>query len=72
MPNMNVKFSLKVKGAVIADQNVEYLELSWQEELTRAQLAAHFHCWLNDQTFIERQLPDLKDADYCQLFINPS
>jgi hypothetical protein len=72
MRNMQVKFSLKVKGAIIADQNIEYLELSWQEDLTRTQLAAHFHSWLNDQTFIERQLPDLKNAAYCQLFINPS
>jgi hypothetical protein len=69
---VKVKFSLKVKGAVIANQNVEYLELSWQEELTRTQLAAHFHSWLNDQTFIERKMPDLVNAEYCQLFINPT
>jgi hypothetical protein len=69
---MQVKFILKVKDAVIADKNIEYLELSWQEELTHAQLAAHFHSWLNDQTFIDRKLPDLKNAAYCQLFINPS
>jgi hypothetical protein len=69
---MLVKFNLKVRDAIIADTNVEYLEISWQEELTQRQLAARFHTWLNDQSFIEKKLPDLREAAFCQLSINPS
>ncbi len=68
---MKVQFSLKMKEAWIGDNLVDYLELEWHENLTPVQLAARFHVWLNDQTFIERQMPDLRKATYCQLFINP-
>ena len=68
---MIVQFSLKMKDAWIGDNLVDYLELEWHEDLTPRQLAARFHVWLNDQTFIERQIPDLREAAYCQLFINP-
>jgi len=69
---MNVKFCLKAKDAVIGGREVDYLELSWQEDLTQKELASRFNTWLHDQTFVERNLPDLKEAAYCQLLINPS
>jgi hypothetical protein len=61
-----------MRDALIGDAVVDYLELGWQEELTPRQLAARFQAWLNDSTFIERKLPDLKEAAFCQLFISPS
>ena len=69
---MNVKFCLKASDALIAGKSVDYLELCWQEELTHAQLAERFHTWLYDQAFVERCLPDLREAAFCQLLINPS
>ncbi len=68
---MNVRFCLKMKNAHIGEDIIDFLELEWHEELTPRQLAARFHVWLNDQDFVERQLPDLKEAAYCQLSINP-
>jgi hypothetical protein len=70
--NMTVKFCLKMKDAIINGTSINYLEVAWEEELTARELAARFHVWLNDQTFIERKLPDLENATFCQLFINPS
>jgi hypothetical protein len=69
---MNVTFCLKARDAVINGKEIEYLELSWQEELTKKELASRFQTWLHDQTFVERNLPDLREASYCQLLINPS
>ena len=69
--NMQVLFSLKMKDAIISNEFVDYLELEWKEDLTPRQLASRFHTWLSDNTFISRRLPDLQDAAYCQLFINP-
>jgi hypothetical protein len=69
---MTVKFCLKAKDAIIRGTPIEYLELCWQEELTHTQLAQRFNTWLHDQTFVEKKLPDLKEAAFCQLFINPS
>ena len=68
---MNVRFSLKVKDALVGENLVDFLELEWHEQLSPRQLAARFHVWLNDQYFVERQLPDLKEASYCQLSIDP-
>jgi hypothetical protein len=68
---MIVQFSLKMKDAWIGDDLVDYLELEWHENLSPRQLASRFHVWLNDQTFIERQMPDLREAAFCQLLINP-
>jgi len=68
---MRVRFSLKMKDAVIGENQVDFLELEWLEHLTPRQLATRFHVWLNDQEFVERQLPDIKDATYCQLSIDP-
>ena len=64
-------FCQKMKDARISDEIVDYFELECQEELTSRQLAARFNIWLNDHTFISQQLPDLQEASYCQLFINP-
>ena len=68
---MKVRFSLKMKDALIGDDVVDFLELEWHEQLTPRQLAARFHVWLNDHDFVERQLPDLREATYCQLSIDP-
>lgn len=68
---MKVRFSLKMEHALIGESQVDFLELEWHEHLSPRQLAAHFHAWLNDQYFVERQLPDLKEASYCQLSIDP-
>jgi hypothetical protein len=70
--NMTVKFCLKLKDAVIGQNSVDYFEVSWQEELDTQELADRFGAWLKDQNFIERKLPDLKNAAYCQLSIDPS
>ncbi len=69
---MTVKFCLKMKDAIIDGATIDFLEVAWEEELTARELAARFHVWLNDQTFIDRKLPDLETAAFCQLFINPS
>lgn len=69
---MLVKFKLTMKDAIIGKKNVQFLELNWQEDLTCNQLASRFNTWLKDETFIERRLPDLKEAAYCQLSIDPS
>jgi hypothetical protein len=61
-----------MKNALIGTKSVDYLEINWQEELDQHQLANRFDTWLHDETFIERRLPDLKEAAYCQLQINPS
>jgi len=60
-----------MKDARIGDNIVDFFELEWHEQLTPRQLAARFHVWLNDQYFVERQLPDLREATYCQLSIDP-
>ena len=70
--DMTVKFCLKMRHARIGETAVDYFELGWQEDLTPCQLASRFHIWLNDKTFLEERLPDLKEAAFCQLFINPS
>jgi hypothetical protein len=69
---MLVKFCLKMKNALIGTISVDYLEINWQEELTHTQLAGCFQAWLNDETFIQRRLPDLQEASFCQLLIDPS
>jgi hypothetical protein len=69
---MQVNFCLKIKNALIGTISVSYLEIIWQEELDQQQLAGRFNTWLHDETFIRRQLPDLKEAAYCQLQIDPS
>jgi hypothetical protein len=61
-----------MKNALIGTISVDYLEINWEEELTRKQLAGRFQAWLNDETFIQRRLPDLKEASFCQLLIDPS
>jgi hypothetical protein len=68
---MQVKFSLKMKNALIGTKYVRYFEIDWQEDLNRQELAERFNSWLNDETFIQRRLPDLKEAGYCQLLIDP-
>jgi len=68
---MQVQFSLKMKDARIGNEYVDYFELEWKEDLTPKQLAVRFHSWLSDDNFISSRLPDLQDAAYCQLFINP-
>jgi hypothetical protein len=70
--NMQVKFSLKMKNAIIGTKYVQYLEIDWSEDLSRQELAERFDTWLNDETFIRHKLPDLKEASYCQLLIDPS
>jgi hypothetical protein len=69
---MRVRFCLKIKNALIGTISVDYLEINWSEELDQHQLASRFNTWLHDETFIERRLPDLKEAAYCQLQIDPS
>jgi hypothetical protein len=69
---MIVKFCLKMEDAVIGTKNVKYFELKWQEELNYQQLADRFNTWLKDETFIESRLPDIKEAAFCQLSIDPS
>jgi hypothetical protein len=69
--NMQVQFCLKMKDALIQSTSVDYLELEWQEELSPKDLADCFNQWIGDHTFIQRRLPDLQQAEYCQLFINP-
>jgi hypothetical protein len=61
-----------MKNAVIGTISVDYLEIKWLEELTGQQLAGRFQAWLNDETFIRRKLPDLREAAFCQLQIDPS
>jgi len=68
---MQVQFSLKMKDARIRNEYVDYFELQWSEDLTPRQLASRFHVWLSDNSFISNRIPDLQDAAYCQLFINP-
>ncbi|HBC46604.1 MAG TPA: hypothetical protein DEO84_02880 [candidate division Zixibacteria bacterium] len=68
---MQVRFCLKLKNAVIGTISVDYFEIKWLEELTGQQLAGRFQAWLNDETFIQRKLPDLKEAGFCQLLIDP-
>jgi hypothetical protein len=51
---------------------VQYLELCWQEDLDPQGLAERFRAWLDDQAFVERRMPDLKEAAFCQLTIDPS
>jgi hypothetical protein len=68
---MQVQFSLKMRNARIRNEYFDYVELEWKEDLTPRQLAVRFHTWLSDNTFISTRLPDLQDAAYCQLFINP-
>ncbi len=69
---MTVKFRLKMKDAIVSGMAVEFFELCWQEDLDPQGLADRFRTWLNDQTFIERRLPDLQEAAFCQLTIDPS
>jgi hypothetical protein len=61
-----------MKDAVVSGTAVEFFELAWQEDLDPQGLADRFRAWLNDQTFIERRLPDLQEAAFCQLTIDPS
>jgi hypothetical protein len=61
-----------MKDAIIGKKNIQFLEINWEEDLTCNQLASRFNIWLKDETFIERRLPDLKEAAYCQLSIDPS
>lgn len=68
---MQVKFSLKMMDATVGDRVIDYFELEWKEDLTPRQLAVRFNSWLSDQSFLTTRLPDLQDAAYCQLFINP-
>ncbi len=70
--NMQVKFCLKMRNAIIGTKYVQYLEIDWSEDLSRQELAERFDTWLNDEMFIRHKLPDLKKADYCQLLIDPS
>jgi hypothetical protein len=70
--NMKVKFCLKMKKALVGTISVDYLEINWQEDLNQEQLAGRFNTWLYDESFIEQRLPDLKEAAYCQLMIDPS
>jgi hypothetical protein len=69
---MKVQFCLKLKNALIGTISVDYFEIKWNEELTKNQLAGRFQAWLNDETFIQRKIPDLKAASFCQLLIDPS
>ena len=71
MFSMQVQFSLKMRDAIIRDELIDYFELEWKEDLTPRQLATRFHTWLSDHSFLITRLPDLQDAAYCQLFINP-
>lgn len=68
---MQVQFSLKIKDALIGGVAIDYFELEWKEDLTPRQLATRFNCWLNDNSFIRDRFPDLQDAAFCQLLINP-
>jgi len=61
-----------MKNALIGSVRVQFLEMEWQEELSKYQLAERFHCWLHEQDFMQKRLPDLLDADFCQLSIDPS
>jgi hypothetical protein len=70
--NMQVKFRLKMENAVIGTKYVRYFEIEWQENLSRKELAERFNAWLNDEFFIRNRLPDLKEAGFCQLQIDPS
>jgi hypothetical protein len=69
---MQVKFCLKMKNAVIGKKYVQYFEMNWQEDLNSQELAERFDVWLNDETFMKYKLPDLKEAGFCQLLIDPS
>jgi hypothetical protein len=68
---MTVRFKLTMRDAWIGNELVDFLELQWHESLSPRQLASRFNAWLSDQTFISRQMPDLRGASYCQLFIDP-
>jgi len=68
---MQVQFSLKMKDALIREVEIDYFELEWKEDLTPRQLAARFNSWLSDNSFIKNRFPDLQDATFCQLLINP-
>jgi hypothetical protein len=61
-----------MRDAVIGETPVEFLELAWEEDLNPRQLAERFQAWLSDCTFVERKLPDLKEATFCQLTIDPT
>ncbi len=69
---MQVKFCLKIKNAIIGTKSVQYFEIAWNEELNQQELANRFHSWLNDESFMQKRLPDLKEAAFCQLLIDPS
>jgi hypothetical protein len=60
-----------MKDAIIGNTTVEFLELCWQEDLDSQGLADRFRTWLSDQMFIEQRLPDLRQAAFCQLTIDP-
>lgn len=69
---MEVKFALKMKQAEIKDICVEYFEIGWKENLSAPELADRLNLWLNDEGFLQQRLPDLKDAAFCELTIDPS
>ena len=69
---MNVNFKLEIKNAIIGEKAVDHLVLSWLEELDQEGLAERFRAWLKDPEFIEKRFPDLKQASYCNLTIDPS
>lgn len=60
-----------MEDAIIGGTPVEFLEVCWQEDLDAQELADRFRTWLDDRTFIEKRLPDLKEAAFCQLTIDP-
>lgn len=68
---MLVEFSLKLKNGSLGGSEIQFLELKWNEELTRIELVDRFNAWLYDQDFIEKRFPGLATADFCQLSINP-
>ena len=68
---MLVEFSLKLKNGFLGGSEIQFLELEWNEELTKNELVDRFNAWLYDQDFIEKRLPSLATADFCQLSINP-
>ena len=61
-----------MENALIGALPVELFEVRWQEDLDPQGLADRFQTWLNDQTFVQKHLPDLKEAAFCQLTIDPS
>jgi hypothetical protein len=60
-----------MRGAVVGDRPVSFLELRWQEDLNSQELADRFRAWLHDQDFVEKKFPDIKEAEFCQLSITP-